>query len=238
MKSLGGALLVAIVLLAVTACGEVDDIESSHAGAEPTASPQSPLEASRIELSEGECVVTSASMAQVPDIFSLSWAAERIVIAEVAEVLPSVPDPKYPTVALHTDTVVRVEKTLRGESAIDLIIRRSGGEIPGGCVDWRGMHRFGVGERFLLFLGRIERAPAEGAYFIVGEAQGHWELDDANVVIGELPPHLAAYEGARIESIAQEIRMALDADAPTRDIAGVYRVVTLNDAPAGIDLPD
>jgi len=176
------------------------------------------------------CTTTAASVAMVPDIASLAWASDQIVVGDVVRAHPTTPDPREPRLPLHTDFDILVESWVRGQPLDTLTIRQPGGEIPGGCADPMGQLELEPGDRFLLFLDHDERTEFAPAWFIVGERQGYWQLTNDDT-FADLPGHYAAFERQPLASAIAAIRDALLGPMPASPIAGVAPVVPLDAAP-------
>lgn len=224
--------------LVIAACGETSP-EAEHrngVGAEQAA-PTATNELD-VELREGECIVTGVSIAMIPDIASLAWASDQIVVGEVVRAHPTTPDPRESRLPLHTDVDIRVESFVRGQALETVTVRQPGGEIPGGCADPMGQLELAPGDRFLLFLDRDERAEFPPAFLVVGERQGYWRLTDDNTFADLAGHYRATFERRPLAGATAAIRDALLGPMPAGPVAGVAPVVPLDAAPLNLALEE
>ena len=182
------------------------------------------------------CVTTGVSIAMIPDIASLAWASDQIVVGEVVRAHPTTPDPRESRLPLHTDVDIRVESFVRGQALETVAVRQPGGEIPGGCADPMGQLELSPGDRFLLFLDRDERTEFAPAWFVVGERQGYWRLTADDTFIDLAGHYQDAFERRPLADATAAIRDALLGPMPAGPIAGVAPVVPLDAAPLNPNL--
>jgi hypothetical protein len=117
----------------------------------------------------GLCVATPLAMASLVralDLAGLTTGADRIVVADVLSVQAAW-DAAHRTI--HTAVEVSVRESWKGETPAGgrLTIRQLGGTVGEIEMTVRGMARFAVGERTLLFLRRSQ---------VMGMSQGKRSL--------------------------------------------------------------
>jgi hypothetical protein len=174
-------------------------------------------------------------------VATLAWLSEQIIVGVVIEQRPPIAlpvDPQDPASAriIYTDSLVRVDRQLRGLPLETVLVRRQGGTV-GGCVDEQPhVPSLTPGDEVLLFLREYAPpAPAAMVYYTVGGPQGHWRRRPDGTVI---PTRTGAYpeaSGAQVEEVERQIRAALHLPPPPA--APPYLIVPLDRAPLPASAP-
>jgi hypothetical protein len=232
-------LIVIGVSLLLVGCGQV---QSQDLGAEvgtprasvtaiaavsptPPSSQQTPL----------TCEIVVGTIAGIPNIDDLTWASNAIVVGTVAKRLPTTPNPDATNSPMFTDYVVDVQNVYRGAKVDSIRIRRSGGNIPGGCSQPESGPTIQVGDRFLLFLIDPQTGTDAPTYFVTGEGQGYFRLNDKDQVT---ETNYTEFQDKLVGTVASRVAQVLaEPMTPGERIAGNYRVISKEQAPLGPDLP-
>jgi len=181
------------------------------------------------------CTIVAGTVAGIPNIDDLIWASNAIVVGTVAKRLPTIPMPNAANSPQFTDYVVDVQSLYRGTKLDSVRIRRLGGSIPGGCSQPELGPTIQVGDRFLLFL--IDPQPGTDAptYFVTGEGQGYFRLNDKDQVT---ETNYTEFQNQPVRTVASRVAQVLaEPMTPGERIAGHYHVISKEQAPLGPDLP-
>lgn len=218
--------VVAVLVIVGIACGRGEN-QSSGSNTSVTA-----VASQRVKV--------SGATVRYRDIGALTWASTWIVQGRVAEVHPP---QRFPAASgplgtntpqefldtwIYTDYVIAVDSVFRGIPRATITVRQEGGFVGSVSVENSDSPKLAIGDEWVVFLTPPSWDQPGDALWATGAAQGYWRVTDDKVApaIGVFPT-LPRVEF--VQAIADALRGGPPSDAP--------RIVPLDQAPAGLDLP-
>lgn len=221
--------LAALLVIAGAACGSSQHRPEGQVDATSTPEPR------QVRVSAG------ASLA-FGDLRALTWASNWIVRGRVVEVQPSqrfsaemgplgaqTPQ-EFLDAWIYTDYVVAVEQVFRGTPQEKVVVRQKGGTIGSVTVESPEYPELRIGDEWIFFLIPPSWDQPGDALWATGVTQGYWRVvGDQVVPMVNIFPTLTRAEFA--QAVADALRKGQPSESET------LRVVPLEEAPAGPDLP-
>lgn len=210
------AILMAGLSAACGATGAQDSLQQepgAKRSESPGATARSASPIGRNALAPEDCDTTlQGTTERIDDLVVLAWGSDQVIVGEVVEQLPSTwstVDSQTPlSHSIATDYVVHVDQRVRGRPFDMLRLRHAGGTVKGCTLTNLSDPKPVVGGRLLLFLShQINGAPAP-TYFVTGNWQGFWTVDNNGNVANPVA-HFNALDGKPLENVVKKVRQSL-----------------------------
>ena len=123
-------------------------------------------------------LVAQATVVEPLDVRALASESNRVVRAHVLH--QSVVPERGPQGQIYTRTSLRIVEDILGSGPRDIIVQQLGGQLGDLRMTVSGNAHLKVGTEVILFL---DRDPATELHYVVGLAQGHYEIDRSTVPV-------------------------------------------------------